>query len=158
MATCEDCEAVGISYSDITLRLRKHKRAHVAPYVCKKCKASFEDLDGIRAHLKTHLGKYLRCGRCSRRFSDLAALQAHYPKKHDGEEYERRPGTFHCFLCFKDVSPSLMAHHLTQHLKMGFALEKKPHHKCPSCDFQVLCVFFASERPSVSLNKMPFDR
>ena len=133
---CEHCAELGIDFSDIQMRIKNHRRAHMPPFHCKKCKYICQTVQEMRDHVKKHLGKYIRCPKCYKTFASKDALIAHFPKKH-GEKYQQREGTAACFLCFKDVTVSIQyTAHIRSHIKLDNGIERKPHHKCPHCDFQ----------------------
>ena len=133
---CEECESMGFEYSDTKIKIRQHRRAHVAPFQCKKCSFLSNELEAIQNHLKTHFVEqsFFRCGKfpkCSERFDDLESLKEHYFKKHDEDAKSS-----HCFLCYKVVVNTQLHRHINQHLKISFRPEKKPRLKCKNCDFQ----------------------
>lgn len=91
VVTCDLCSKEFINAVYLKRHMHIHKQAKKKPYECQWCPKTYEQLEGLRRHIRQHVGdeKYV-CKDCGKKFITSIQLKRHMWLSHDQDSPYRR--------------------------------------------------------------------
>ncbi|XP_001628755.2 zinc finger and BTB domain-containing protein 17 [Nematostella vectensis] len=91
VVSCDKCHKEFINQIYLKRHMHIHKEAKKKPYECQWCPKTYENLEGLRRHIKQHVGdeKFV-CEQCDKKFITAIQLKRHLWLSHEeGSPYRR---------------------------------------------------------------------
>lgn len=91
VVTCDLCSKEFINAVYLKRHMHIHKQAKKKPYECQWCPKTYEQLEGLRRHIRQHVGdeKFV-CKDCGKKFITSIQLKRHLWLSHDQDSPYRR--------------------------------------------------------------------
>lgn len=91
VVTCDLCSKEFINAVYLKRHMHIHKQAKKKPYECQWCPKTYEQLEGLRRHIRQHVGdeKFI-CKECGKKFITNIQLKRHLWLSHDQDSPYRK--------------------------------------------------------------------